>query len=191
MSTRGIKGRLHPQLGVMISIPDPIMNTARGIAMHNRISRQAATKVLQHHHIRRMPGHFRQTNRGKYDHRERTKAWKRQKRKRFNSITDLVASGRSRDYMMATYPRVRFSGNPAKVLEAYLRYRWPFPVSRDVKDPRRVTIDQMSKEIASWTTSEMQDAINLYRDTWVKLWEKELAKRPKWKKQLGPKLAGI
>lgn len=185
-----VTGRMIPQIGATFSIPDALVDTARGRAVHAEITRRAAREAMIDHHHNVMPGHFQQTNRSKYDHKERSKAWKRNKRRRFHSITDLKASGRSRQLMLAAYPRIQFRGRAGDVMTAFMRYRWPFP-KPGKQNPRRVTIEDMNRELAAWTFEDIVRASEVFRDTFVEQWVQEMQRRPRWKKKIEPKLNEI
>ncbi len=180
MKFEGIK---FPGIGFVIVAPDPMVNSARFLRIHNRISKNALKAVLLWHWETNTPKHFKQHARGKYDYAERSRGYKAKKRAKFGSITDLVKSGRTRDALTTQLPRVSVRGSSEKILFGRAKLaRFPFPVSKDVKDPRRVTVEKMADEIVRWVDSEAEEAVNRYADIYITDLKQAIAGSKKWRK---------
>lgn len=185
----GFTGNIIPKFGATVTIPDPFLKSSRYARIHKRISRKAGDHVMKHHHKKVTKEHFKQTNRSKYDHFPRTAKYLKEKRKRYGSITDLVATGKSKRAILSMTPKVTFKGSPMNVLQIHMTYRWPFDAGAGEAKasfrPHRVSIAQMSRELTSWTDQEMIRAVEMYRDKWIELWEEEMAKAHKMKRMIG------
>jgi hypothetical protein len=76
------------------------------------------------------------------------------------------------------------SGKGSHILTGKMRYRFPFPVSADTKDPRHVTMAKMGKEIGSWTLEEQKAAVDTFAEMYANDLKFELATRPRWRKEM-------
>lgn len=142
--------------------------------------------LLQLHHRKNIPQHFKQTARNKYHYKPRSSSYKAYKRKRWHSITDLVASGRNRQLITAMGTiRVggTITGSPKRRspmsgktygsgrepgLRAQLRMRGNWPEFRDPHSSRAVTINDMKDEIARVTEDENRDLAQFFKDNYVR-----------------------
>jgi len=178
---------LFPSVGCIVTIPEPFVDTVRGRRLHMKIARMAAAETLKWHNRKIMPGHFIQTNRDKYKHKERKKGWKAYKKRVYRSITDLKASKAS-ESKFKTAPPVKFAASPAESsVHAFMRYQWPFP-KRGAPDPRIVTIFDMNSEVTRWTTEEIEQAAKIYEGHFVRIYLDELKSSPKLRREIIPKL---
>ena len=139
---------------------------------HNMAGKTALRQQLEIHHANRIPGHFRTTARSKYSYQPRSPGYKAHKREAFRSITDLVRTGSTERRVRGSY-QIRIGGTIAgrltkkpQTMTARVRnpelignlvMRFPFPVSRDNKNPRAVTIRQMADEITAVTQAEQSE----------------------------------
>lgn len=152
---------------------------------HNKAARKAAVLLLQRHHQKNIPEHFKQTARNKYGYKPRSAAYKAYKRKRWHSITDLVASGRNRQLITAMgIIRIggTITGSPKRTslsgktygsgrepgLRAQLRMRGNWPKFRDPRSARAVSIEDMKAEIATVTPAENQQLAQFFRDNYIR-----------------------
>jgi len=140
------------------------------------------------HWKNRIPNHFKQTNRNKYDHAERTEYTKALKRQRHGSITDLVKTGATRDHMTSFRPKIRIGGAAVNkegtgLLSLTMELRFPFPVRFDTSE-RGVNMIQMASEIARWTDDEIKDAANDFAKVFAVEFGLLIARAPKIKKKL-------
>jgi len=183
------KGLVLPGLAARISVPDVYLDTARGRVMHRQVSQLAAADTLNWHNRIIMREHFKQTNRKKYKHSPRADSTKARKKRRFNSITDLKKTGRSKGNFLGSAPRVSFkSGTSEGIVFAYQRYRWPFPKSAQKTSPKAVTQQMMNEEVTRWTDEEATRAARVYSKSWAKHYNQKISGRKKLKKLIGPQL---
>ena len=149
---------------------------------HNKAGKEALHKELVLHHATRIPQHFKQAARGKYQYQPRTPGYKAKKKEVFRSITDLVRTGRTARWVR-TMHQIRIGGtiagrltknpknmtmrvtNPALVGNLIMRF--PFPVSRDNSNPRGVTIRQMADEITAVTQAEQAEIVAGFAKTYA------------------------
>ena len=175
-----------PQIGFEIAIPEAMDGKARTLRAYKKISMEALEFCLKFHHLRTMPEHFKATNRNKYRHKERSSVYKKVKKVKFRSITDLVKTGKSKAYILGIMPPVKHIRNlPEGVQAAKMEYRWPFNKSGRFRDAgkNRVKIEDMNEELTTMTHEESMRMVELYRDRWVRGWEKEFSKIKQWKKK--------
>lgn len=138
---------------------------------HNRLIKQALRTVLEDHHRRRIPLHFRADNRSKYQHMERTAKYRRAKMRRFHSRTDLVKTGRTRDKMLSQY-QLRIGGSAsgtatkAPGVNGQLIMRFPFPANY-TRSGIKVDVAQMISEISRWTEQEAREASQMFLDLYT------------------------
>jgi hypothetical protein len=175
----GFSGSIIPEIGFVMSVPEPILDTNRFIRLHNAISRNVMRAVLLTHHQKRLPGHFAKDAKQKYKYQERTEATQRIKQAKYHHNVDLVQSGKTKRSMTGSFPVVKMTGQPARILVGKIRYRFPFPVSRDAKDPRHISMATMGKEIATMTSAEQQEMVTQYAQLYVADLRYMLATRPK------------
>ena len=175
-----------PDIGMVHEIPSPLLDSARFRRAHSAVAKASVRKVLQVHHKKTLPGHFKQTNKSKYDHKARSKKWRSDKRRKYGSITDLVASGETKRKMLGTTPKIAVGGTADTFLHGTMTLSFPFG-----KDGKRrtsaVTLTVMRKEIARWTDDEQMAAGALVQQEYAKGIEERFANAPKIRKQLGAK----
>lgn len=152
---------------------------------HRKAARKAAIELLKRHHEKNIPQHFKQTARNKYRYKQRSAKYKSYKRKRWHSITDLVASGRNRQLITAMGTiRVggTITGSPRRTtvtgkrtgtgrepgLRAQLRMRADWPKFRNNRNPRSVTIEDMRDEVARVTEDENRELAEFFRSRYIK-----------------------
>jgi hypothetical protein len=133
---------------------------------HNKAGKEALGEELEEHHKRRIPGHFKQTARGKYHYKERSPIYKAIKKRKYHSITDLVRKGDT-ERMARSQHQVRIggtvtgtfrqSGEPrsAPGLTGSLIMWVPWSANqRDSTSPRAVRTHDMANEITAVTPEE-------------------------------------
>jgi hypothetical protein len=172
-------GSIIPEVGFVMSVPEPILDTARFIRLHNQISRNVMRAVLLTHHEKRLPGHFAANAKSKYNYQPRTEATQRIKQAKYHHTVELVQSGKTKRAMTGSFPVVRMTGDTSRILIGKIRYRFPFPVSRDAKEPRHISMAQMGKEIAVMTTEEQQEMVEQYAGLYAADLRYSLATKPK------------
>lgn len=180
-SAGGFSGIQFPTLDWYIIAPEPIIDSDRFGRLHNRILKSCLRAVLMEHFAKVTPGHFKSGASGKYDYQKRTPTTQRIKQKLKHHNVDLVFSGRTERHMTARVPSVQIAGSAESTLSGTIRLRFPFPISRDVKDPRHVSMAQMGIEIASWTEEEKRNAVERMAELYAADLRHELASKPKWK----------
>jgi mRNA-degrading endonuclease RelE of RelBE toxin-antitoxin system len=171
------------QVQITVSLSEKLHEL--GGRAHRKASKLAAIALLQLHHRKNIPQHFKQTGRNKYHYKARSARYKAYKRKRWHSITDLVASGRNRQLITAMGTiRVggTITGSPKRTsmsgktygsgrepgLRAQLRMRGNWPEFRDSTNPRAVTINDMRDEIARVTEDENTSLAQYFKDIYVR-----------------------
>jgi hypothetical protein len=155
-----------PKLGEML-----LGNASRA---HNRIARQATREVLLDHWRKRIPLHFKRSAHSRYHYAERSPRYRFQKQKRYGSSIDLVRTGRTRDLMSSVNDAgIRISGTAAGgTLAARLTLRFPFKGgSRRYRgfSRQQVTIEQMAREIETFTPDEVSQMVGEVRDRYINL----------------------
>lgn len=148
-----------PQMKVTIETPANLEGLAD--RHHNRLIKQALRQVLEEHHRKRIPLHFKADNRTKYQHMDRTPKYRRAKMRRFHSRTDLVKTGRTRDKMLSQYQlRIGGSASGSKTkapgVHGQLIMRFPFPANYS-RSGTHVDVAQMILEISRWTDQEANE----------------------------------
>jgi hypothetical protein len=178
--------------------PD-VLNDTQGVhRLHNKVGKEAMRQELLNHHRKRIPLHFDQNNRTKYNHMPRKEGYKFRKYKKFRSRTDLVATGRTKDAMRRMYQlRIGGTASGETGLRGQLILRFPFTQTAvfqqsqkkrygKPREQRRVavgvTIDQMRKEISTVIAAEQREIATNLGANYTKLLNNELASRPRIKK---------
>lgn len=97
---------------------------------HNRFAKAALRHVLETHHSRNIPKHFKRDARSRYGYAPRNPKYVRYKQKRYRQGgMDLVKTGASRDRMLQKPPKITMSGaaeGGKKSLSGSLRLRFAF-----------------------------------------------------------------
>ena len=183
---------LVPSIHATLEATFAFVDSARMRRIHEKAVRNAITDTLLKHWRKRVPQHFKQNARTRYDHDERKAPYKKIKRRQHHSITDLVKTGRTKFAMTTRKPRVQFGGGAGlrSSLGAGTRGRiflsFPFPTSRDNFTPGGVRIAQMAKEISTWTSDEVQQAAREFQLSYQEHLILLLARSPRLKKKFGP-----
>ena len=102
-----------PTIRATIAAPEPLLNERSFLRLHNRAAKDALREEGLKHHKERVPQHFTRAAAGKYNHRRRKPAYMRYKARRFRSVTDLVKSGRMKQELVNTPPKIRIGGKAA------------------------------------------------------------------------------
>lgn len=178
-SSGGFSGFMIPGFGFTIIAPEPLFNSARWLRIHRRVMKEVVKTVLWEWHQKTLPEHFKTSAKTKYRHKPRQESTRASRLKRYGHDLDLHQSGKTQRRMQSRIPRVTFSGSGDRYLQGRMKYRFPFPISRDASDPRHVTMAQMGSEIATWTESEKVWAINRVAELYAKEMEYELSKQPR------------
>lgn len=145
------------KLGYVLEVPESLVRSDR---LHNRIVRELIRDLLEEHHRKTLPLHFLATARDRYGYMPRTDRYKARKMRKWKSRTDLVASGKSRDYILHN-KTITVSGAAAKGnVIGTLRTRFNFPggTGRSRGGRKGVTPAEMVKEVSKILPVE-QDAI--------------------------------
>lgn len=182
-SLMGFEGGIFPGFGFTIVAPEPMFNSARWLRIHRKIMKNVLKTVLLEWHASTLKEHFVQGAKAKYGYKERQETTKRIKQAKRRHNIDLIDSGKTARSMRSKMPTVKISGQGDRYMEGVIRYRFPFPVSRDAKDPRHVSMAQMGIEIGTWTEEEMQWATYRFAQLYAKEMEFELDKSPRMRKQ--------
>jgi len=177
-------GHLIPGIGFTLIAPEPLFSSVRWMQLHRKVMKDVLKTVLYEWHEQRLPDHFKPGAKQKYGYQERQEATQKIKLARYRHVTELVQSGKTARTMQTKMPKVTFQGTGDRYLEGLMRYRFPFPTSRDAKEPRFVTIAKMGDEIASWTTQEMKWAINRFAELYALEMEHALARQPRKRAEL-------
>lgn len=174
-----------PNAHFRFELPDMLTDGRAFERVHNRAVREQLTQELENHHRRRMPGHFEATNRAKYKHMERKPGWKAKKMNVWRSRTDLVASGRTKRFMLSTY-KITVSGTASsgKGVVGTLRMRFPFPASFE-HSTNRVSLQQMAKELQTFTSEEESQMTKSFGTGYTARIKAALANSPKLRKRIG------
>lgn len=179
----GFEGGIFPGFGFTIVAPEPIFNSARWMRIHRKVMKDVLTTVLQEWHMGTLKEHFKKGAKSKYGYQDRTEATKRIKQAKYRHNVELVQTGKTRRSMQARMPKVKITGKGDTYMEGVLRYRFPFPISLDAKDPRHVTMAKMGKEIGTWTEEEMQWATYRFAQLYAQEMEYQLDKSPRIRKK--------
>lgn len=171
------RGEIIPKVGFVIVASDVLVDSARMARMHRRISKRSAHAAMLLHWKKYLPRHFQQNNRQLYDHAERAKGYKASKRKLHGSITDIVKTGRTRDYMTTLIPIIRHSGAADSLMVTTMYLRWPFPAGK-VK-AGQVSREQMNKELGRWVDEEEDDIRSQYASIYVESLRSEIKDSPR------------
>lgn len=83
-----------PAFQVFVEVPERPQQVAQ--RTHNAWSRAAMRQILETHHKKRIPEHFKRSARGKYGYKNRKPRYMRYKARKYGSQTDLVFSGASK-----------------------------------------------------------------------------------------------
>jgi len=177
------RGEIMPNIGFVIVADDWLVETKAMRRIHNRISKRAGKAAMLLHWRKYIPMHFQRSNRSRYDHEERTKKYKAQKRKKFRSITDLVKTGRTKDYMLTVIPTIRASGKADMNMTITMKLRRPYRVGNNPNAHKQVTVEQQNKEIAAWVSEEEREVLMHYRDIYTAEFREETKRRPKIRKR--------
>lgn len=183
-SAGGFTGAIMPLVGFVIIAPDLMFDSARFVRLHDQVMRKAMRAVLYLHHERTLPKHFQPGADKKYGYQKRREKYLQIKMSQVRHNVDLVRKGKTRASMLNRVPPVQMSGKGSHILTGKMRYRFPFPVSHDAKDPRYVTMAKMGKEIASWTIDEQKEAVEKFAEMYAADLKFELASRPRWRKEM-------
>tara|TARA_R100000808_G_scaffold24931_1_gene59486 strand:- start:15888 stop:16463 length:576 start_codon:yes stop_codon:yes gene_type:complete len=183
-----------PEVGFAITAPAPIHDSARFMRIHNRASKNAVRTTLLKHRLEVLPKHFQRGNRSRYDHMPRKTRTRTVKKQKFNSVTDLVKTGKTRDHMTSQFPVIRVGGSAQSVMKGTMHLTFPFPVNLEMdggKDGKGVTQAQMAKEIGAWTEDESRGAADDMAQFYKEFLEQELADAPRLRKKLAAKVAAL
>lgn len=137
----------------------------------NKIGKEVLTEELENHLVNRIPGHFNQSARHKYEHKSRTAGYRAAKLKKFRSIIDLVKTGGTKNAMRVGRIQIggTISGTAAAGpgLKGSLILRFPFPTDEERK-PGKITAADMADEITRWTRDEEREAAINIRNNHVR-----------------------
>lgn len=183
-SAGGFVGTVMPVLGFVITAPEPLLDSARFLRLHDQIMRKVMRAVLSLHHKNTLPEHFKPAAKQKYGYQARTEATQRIKKETVRHNIDLIKRGKTKQSMLMRVPPIQISGKATKFLRGTMRYKFPFPVSQDAKDPRHVTMAKMGAEIASWTADEKLAVVEKFAELYNADLKHELATRPRWRKHM-------
>lgn len=177
----GFVGSHMPLIGFVIFAPEPLIDSARFMRLHDQIMRKVLRAVLHLHHRDTMPGHFKKGAANKYGYQARTAATQRIKASKFHHTVELVQRGHTQRSMLNRVAPVLIRGSASHILTGIMRFKFPFPVSRDATNPRHVTMAKMGQEIGSWTEPEKRNIIDKFAELYSSDLRYELSTRPKWR----------
>lgn len=190
MQRVGPIGPLLPPIIFVIEIPTRPEDIAK--RHHNKIVREAMQKTAEKHHAKHTPEHFKATNRQKYNHKPRSAKYMKYKLKRFRHRTDLVLTGRTKDWMTRAY-KIRVGGNAeAGTTKATLILTFPFKGgTARFKDPTsfraaqaQKTIMQMKGEIETFADDEKTKLTEWFGEFYMKEVEKYRGGRKRIRKPI-------
>ena len=138
-----------------IDLPPRLLISDR---LHNRFVKEIMRELLMEHWQKRIPIHFTRPAHNRYGYAQRNLKYMKAKARRFHSTTDLVRSGKSKDYM-THYARIRVGGTAAAGdVTGTLELRFPFPggTGRTRRGNVRTGVmpAQMVKEVAKVVADE-------------------------------------
>lgn len=190
MQRVGPIGPLLPPIIFVIEIPTRPEDIAK--RHHNKIVREAMQKTAEKHHAKHVPDHFKATNRQRYKHAPRGERYKKYKVKRYGSRTDLVKTGRTKDWMTRAY-KIRIGGNAeAGTTKATLILTFPFKGGTGrFKDPTNFkaaqaqkTIMQMKGEIETFADDEKARLAEWFGEFYMQGVEKFRGGRKRFRKPI-------
>jgi len=159
-------------------MPAVLVDGARFQRAYISALKSATRLALQEYQQGKFNEHFKKTNRREFKHAKRRDSYKSVKRRKFGSITDLVKTGKTREYMRLQRAKISTKGNFSQGVSATMYLKFPFPVA-DAENPKGVGPAQMRKEIEAWSPkTESAVARSLHRHFVSELLEK-LEKSPK------------
>lgn len=171
-------GSMIPGIGFTVIAPEPLFSSARWKRVHRKVMKDVLKTVLWEWHQKVLPEHFKPDAKTKYRHKKRQESTRRMKRAQKKHDIDLINTGKTRRRMQSRLPKVTFAGKGDLVLEGKMKYKFPFPVSRDTSDPRHVSIAQMAKEIGTWSDADIRWATKRIAELYAMEIEHQLAKQP-------------
>ena len=190
MSVQAKIGPLLPPMIFVIEIPTRPEDIAK--RYHNKIVREAMTATAEQHHKKHVPDHFKATNRQRYNHAPRSKKYLAYKIKRFRHRTDLVLTGRTKDWMTRAY-KLRIGGNAeAGTTKATMILTFPFKGGTGrFKDPQtfkaaqaQKTIQMMIREMETFADDEKKRLADWFLEYYMRGVEKFRSGRKRIRKPI-------
>lgn len=135
------------KLGYVLEVPESLVKSDR---LHNRIVRELIRELLEEHHRKTLPLHFTTAARERYGYMPRTDRYKARKMRKWKSRTDLVASGKSKEYILRNKTITVGGAAAQKNVMGTLRTRFNFAggTGRSRGGRKGVTPAQMVKEVS-------------------------------------------
>jgi hypothetical protein len=172
-----------PRVMFRFELPEPLIDGRAFERLHERCVKEALREVMEAWHRRILPEHFTTNNRTKYRHQERRPGWKAKKMNVYGSRTDLVASGRTKRFMLSAFS-ISLSGSAyGGGVVCTLTLRFPFPASFTFSS-NRVSLEQMAKEIGTITREEADAMAADFLNRYTAKLNAGLAKSPKLRKRI-------
>lgn len=173
-----------PEIGFAVFAPEPMIDSSRFLRLHKKCIRSALRAVMIEHHARVMPRHFERGADRRYGYGTRQKSTKEIKKRRYKHDIDLVGKGTTKRHMLNRVPQVQMKGDGTNHLTGTMRFRFPFPVSRDARKPGHITMKKMGEEIAKMTPDEQQAAVERLAELYTADLRHELKSRPKMRMKI-------
>jgi hypothetical protein len=165
---------------------DPRTPGARVNRHWNFAVKQAIRDTLHDHWQNRIPQHFQPNAKYKYDHRPRSAAYLKYKKKVNGETIDLVKTGKTKRSMISKTPTIRVGGNATVgTVTGTMRLRWPQNNRRI--GPKGLTRQQLNEEIQRFADSEMPE-INQVFAARFRLHLNKRLKSKRVRRRLGPQL---
>jgi len=158
--------------------------------VHIEVCEEVVTELLVWYWRKRIPKHFEQNARGKYQYKGRHPDYKRRKKRARKGITDLVFKGTTREVMSRQFPKITFpkKGRVSGTITGRAKLaRFPFPIAR-VQKTTGVTVPVMASEISRWSDEEIKEVTERFGKLYVKKWKNIIKTRPRWRKILAGRL---
>ncbi|MHB8953344.1 MAG: hypothetical protein ACYC4U_10280 [Pirellulaceae bacterium] len=165
-----------PSFGLVITAPGPLVDTARMKRIHEKATRLAIEEALLGYWRTEWKDHFSAPARGKYQYLTRSSGYKKMKKEEFHSITDNVASGRTKSFMSVTRPKFTiakgsiFGVKRSKAdvgITGRLTMKFPFPVTAKTGEIRKdgkpkISPTDMARELSTWSETQMWHAASVF-----------------------------
>ena len=173
-------GSIVPTFGCVITVPDTFADGTRSKRVHDKAVKLALESALMEYWRGGFRDHFTAPVVNKYRYAIRADGYKAIKKKEFRSITDLVRTGRTKNWMTTARPRFTIArGSVEGVARSKsgtgvtgrLTMKFPFPAtSKDLgkrnDGKRKISPADMAKELATWAESAMWHAANVFAESY-------------------------
>ena len=173
-----------PYLQIIMVMPEPLDKGRTFTRIHNNALRDAHEYALVKHKRETTPKHFKRGNWQRYNHTPRTREYRKTKRRQFKSTTDLVKTGKTRDFAKKQIPKVthRGSADSGNLRSRYTLVLFNF---RGAGRKNRVKPKDMAKEVGTVHPTEAIVMISRVEAKYIVGLRKGLARSPRIRKRVG------